>query len=112
LGSRALAELTFHVAILTMGMVSFPDADRIRPAPSQARALLDTPSIGPHQTAKFEPLIQTANEEPQPHDAVALGFLIWNDAPIKSSTKSITDPFSRSSDASSVITATPRCSNT
>ena len=29
---------------------------------------------------------------PQPQDATALGFLIWNDCPIRSSTKSITEP--------------------
>ncbi len=29
---------------------------------------------------------------PQPQEATALGFLIWNDWPIRSSTKSITDP--------------------
>ncbi len=29
---------------------------------------------------------------PQPQEATALGFLIWNDWPIRSSTKSITEP--------------------
>lgn len=29
---------------------------------------------------------------PQPHEATALGFLIWKDWPIRSSTKSITEP--------------------
>ena len=29
---------------------------------------------------------------PQPQEATAFGFLIWNDWPIRSSTKSITEP--------------------
>lgn len=36
--------------------------------------------------------VQIEKDVPQPQDAVALGFLIWNDAPIRSSTKSISEP--------------------
>ena len=35
---------------------------------------------------------QTEKLVPQPQEATAFGFLIWNDCPIKSSTKSRTDP--------------------
>lgn len=66
---------------LDHGAGDFPDADRKRPVPVPARAFLDTALTRRHQTAKFKPG-QTANDDPQPHDAVALGFLIWNDAPL------------------------------
>ena len=35
---------------------------------------------------------QTEKLVPQPQEATAFGFLIWNDWPIRSSTKSITEP--------------------
>ena len=49
---------------------------------------------------------------PQPQDEAALGLRIWNEAPIRSSTKSISAPLSRPSDTSSTTTATPSRSNT
>ena len=36
--------------------------------------------------------LQTEKLVPQPQDATAFGFLIWKDWPIRSSTKSITEP--------------------
>src|SRR6185369_15800229 len=51
-------------------------------------------------------------ELPQPQDEAAFGFLIWNEAPIRSSTKSISAPFKRPSETSSTTTPTPSRSNT
>src|SRR5262249_1676578 len=51
-------------------------------------------------------------ELPQPQEEAAFGLRIWNDAPIKSSTKSSSAPFNRPSETSSTTTATPFRSNT
>jgi hypothetical protein len=42
------------------------------------------------------------NELPQPQEDLALGFFTWNEAPTRSSTKSISAPDSRSSEVSSI----------
>jgi hypothetical protein len=44
---------------------------------------------------------------PQPHDAVALGLAILNEAPIRSSTKSISAPAMYLSDIGSISTTAP-----
>ena len=44
---------------------------------------------------------------PQPQPATACGFLIWKDWPIRSSTKSISDPLIYSSDTESISTFAP-----
>src|SRR5262245_5765823 len=50
-------------------------------------------------------------ELPQPQEDLAFGFFTWNDAPTRSSTKSISAPASRSSEVSSTTTFTPPRSN-
>ncbi len=50
---------------------------------------------------------QTEKELPQPQLEEAFGFLIWNEAPTRSSTKSISAPASSSSEVSSITTLTP-----
>src|SRR5271155_2153077 len=52
------------------------------------------------------------NELPQPQDEAAFGLRIWNEAPIRSSTKSTSAPLNRPSETSSMTTPTPSCSNT
>ncbi len=40
----------------------------------------------PSKLGSFEGPLQIENEAPQPQEEVAWGFLIWNEAPISSST--------------------------
>src|SRR5205814_87672 len=54
---------------------------------------------------------QIEKELPQPQDEAAFGLRIWNEAPIKSSTKSSSAPFNRSSEVSSTTTPMPSRSN-
>ncbi len=78
LGRRALIELTFQVAILTMAS----DCPRGIQAKRKARLFLG----GPWMLAGLAGLVQIENEAPQPQDEVALGFLTWKEAPTSSST--------------------------
>jgi hypothetical protein len=53
-----------------------------------------------------------ANEEPQPHEDSDCGLLrTWNEDEIISSTKSIVEPRTRSSDVSSITSLAPAFSN-
>ena len=49
----------------------------------------------------------TVKDVPQPQEAVAFGLLILNEAPIRSSTKSISDPAMKGSEISSISTVSP-----
>src|SRR5579872_651187 len=66
------------------------------------------PSSLPAQRSHLD---QIENELPQPQEEAAFGLRIWNEAPIRSSTKSISAPLSRSSEVSSTMTPTPSRSN-
>ncbi len=55
---------------------------------------------------------QSANDVPQPQELVAFGLVILKDCPIRSSTKSIVLPASRSSEVSSISTVAPSRSMT
>ncbi len=63
---RALIELTFHVAIFMAAMMAV--------------------GVVARKARQIEKLV------PQPQEAVALGFRMRNDWPIRSSTKSISEP--------------------
>ena len=71
---------------------------------------IDVPAGDFHETEKE--VQATEKELPQPQDEAAFGFRIWNEAPIRSSTKSTSAPFNRSSETSSTIDADPVVSNT
>ncbi len=58
---------------------------RIEIAPGRQRDLADRADRW-HRIGQMEKLV------PQPQEATAFGFLIWKDWPIRSSTKSITEP--------------------
>src|SRR6185437_175524 len=66
---------------------------------------------GPCQPAGAGPQ-PTEKELPQPQDEAALGFFTWKDAPIMSSTKSISAPLTSSSDTASITSCTPSRSKT
>ena len=66
---------------------------------------IDVPAGDLHGAASGSPTNQPIEKElPQPQDEAAFGFLIWNEAPIRSSTKSTSAPFNRSSETSSTTT--------
>src|SRR5208282_3611362 len=54
----------------------------------------------------------TEKELPQPQEEAAFGFFTWKDAPIMSSTKSISAPAKSPSEVSSTTSSTPSRSNT
>ena len=59
---------------------------RVEIAAGGKRDLPDRRRLAAARHAQMEKLV------PQPQDATAFGFLIWKDWPIRSSTKSITEP--------------------
>src|SRR5271169_4557946 len=76
-------------------------AKALQPADEVADALTDRIDV-PGGDAD-----QTEKELPQPQEEVALGLRTWTDAPTSSSTKSISDPASRSREAESTKSFTP-----
>ena len=60
-----------------------------RPASHRDRA---RPTARPAEPRRWQPHAHMEKLVPQPQEATAFGFLIWNDWPIRSSTKSITEP--------------------
>src|SRR6202158_1155124 len=67
-------------------------------------------SVRPSDSVRFaHPTISTQIEKlvPQPQDAVALGLTTRNDAPIRSSTKSTSDPARNGTEAGSTSTTAP-----
>src|SRR5690606_20100183 len=76
-----------------------PARDGVEPRPDR----VDVPGGDLHCGS----VSQIENEEPQPHEAVALGLLIRNDAPMRSSTKSISDPSRYMTEIGSIRTVAP-----
>ena len=78
------------LSLQPMGEVAEPGADAVDVPGDDFHAGSDCVRRTARRAASPSP--QMEKLVPQPQDATAFGFLIWKDWPIRSSTKSITEP--------------------